>query len=212
MNGTSPSVGSGKVKAMRDSAMVGYCVGATPGHPNKPPTLIGRRLDHVIAYDVEVEYFGDQQCSIDNPIWCAAVVCTCGRRVVINRVEVRIPGVIHVNVADNAEMTEAVMDEIVKSQSDIHCSEMNAELIISTLMYNPPRQQIKLVAVGKLALSFCSIVSKRLRAMSFSVTILSAIQLTSLATLVGGERMIGKIPKYSFAKGSVIAHFRTLVE
>src|SRR6476661_7611928 len=48
-NGTSPSIGTGEVKLLRDSAVRGYTAGVNIDNINSSPTLIDRTEHHILA-------------------------------------------------------------------------------------------------------------------------------------------------------------------
>ena len=116
--GTIPCIGSGSTMNTRRYAMCGYCVGNTLSVPDASPVLIDRKRDHVLAYDLEVEYYGPNFCSLRNPILCSSLVCTCGYIVIISRSDVRLPSVTCIRVYDNEEMSETIM-RLISSHNPI---------------------------------------------------------------------------------------------
>ena len=58
VDATSPSIGSGDSKLMRDCAIRGYTVGVNLKNPSVEPSLINRTSHHILAYDIETEYLG----------------------------------------------------------------------------------------------------------------------------------------------------------
>ncbi len=86
---TSPSIGTGDSKIMRDCAAKGYTVGVHPDDLSRDPDLIDKDCCHVLAYDIECEYFGDASSHIESPIICVCLKCTCGYMATVSRVPVQ---------------------------------------------------------------------------------------------------------------------------
>jgi len=82
---TSPSIGTGDTKTMRDHAARGYTAGVWHDDLEKEPMLITADKHHILAYDLECEYSGDSTLTVESTILCACLVCTCGYKAVVSR-------------------------------------------------------------------------------------------------------------------------------
>lgn len=111
--GTSPSIGTGHIKIMRDCAISGYHVGNTPSNPSLSPILIDRNVHHIMAYDLECHYRGPSTCSVGSDIMCASLVCSCGYKHVITRSSHVIEDTKVTKVLDNEDMATTIMECIV---------------------------------------------------------------------------------------------------
>ena len=113
---TTPSIGTGDSKVMRDCAAKGYTVGVHPSHPSKDPTLIDREHCHVLAYDIECQYFGDASSHIESPIMCVCLKCTCGYMAAVSRIHV--PGLRYpcIVAKTNSLIAEETMKLIIQHE------------------------------------------------------------------------------------------------
>jgi hypothetical protein len=68
--GTSPCIGTGDSKVLRDYACRGITVGKTIGDPLKEPRLLRQVDSHVMAYDIESEFHGRGTPSFGGRILC----------------------------------------------------------------------------------------------------------------------------------------------
>jgi hypothetical protein len=68
---TTPCIGTGDAKNMRDCAIAGYTVGISIEDTNADPFLVDRSIHHILAYDIECEFFGPSSSNIEAPIFCA---------------------------------------------------------------------------------------------------------------------------------------------
>lgn len=98
---------------------------------------------------------------------------------------------------------------------DIDCImriEMSVEHILRILSHGKKTTDIELVAVGKLALSYCDLLRKRLKGMGRRVTILSCKQPSSLMSLSSNNHLIGVDDRYSFCTGSCKKFFIQMIK
>ena len=70
---TSPSIGTGDTKIMRDHEARGYAVGIWPDDLSTEPLLITREQHHILAYDLECEYSGDATITVESTIMCVCL-------------------------------------------------------------------------------------------------------------------------------------------
>jgi hypothetical protein len=109
---TSPSIGSGDVKIMRDCAAKGFTVGIWTDVPSKEPLLIQESEHHIMAYDIECEYFGDSSSSIEAPIICVCVHCSCGFKLCISRVKLVMSSYDYIVAQNNEQMAQRAFDRV----------------------------------------------------------------------------------------------------
>jgi hypothetical protein len=118
-SGTSPSIGTGSTKDMRDHAIRGYTLGVNLGDPLKEPCLIERSKHHILAYDIEAEYMGPHASTFESPVLCVCLACSCGYRALISRVAVSNRHLKTVQwecfeARDNAQIAELTMELICR--------------------------------------------------------------------------------------------------
>jgi hypothetical protein len=99
--------------------------------------------------------------------------------------------------------------------SDIECVKRvnrTVELLLSiVLSQDKPANRVKIVCVGNIAMSCGSLLSRRLRALGFSVDQTTCRQPLALARVEFNNHLIGKDDKYLFCGPKVLAIFQNMI-
>jgi len=61
-------------KVCRDACIAGYSVGRDTSDVHRHPRLIDYSTNHILSYDIEVEFVGPGHCSHGAPILCMGMV------------------------------------------------------------------------------------------------------------------------------------------
>jgi DNA polymerase elongation subunit (family B) len=115
--GTTPSIGTGDIKVMRDYACVRYTVGVSLDNLDQNPINIVFSEHCIMSYDLECEYKGPATGSIQTPILCCSIYCSCGYNMTISRTSLR-PTINHIVVPNNEKMAVNAM-ELIRSHAPI---------------------------------------------------------------------------------------------
>lgn len=112
-NGTTPTIGSGPVKELRDFACKGIAVGVTPNKPEIEPTSLKRSEHCVMTHDTEREFYGNQSPSCGGRMLCATILCSCGCAVLFSCCKVVDIKARAVACKSNAQMAISMINEIM---------------------------------------------------------------------------------------------------
>jgi hypothetical protein len=115
--GTSPSIGTGDIKVMRDYACVGYTTGVSLDNLDQNPINIVFPEHCIMSYDLECEYKGPGTSSIKTPILCSSIYFSCGYNITISRTSLG-PTINHIVVPNNEKMAVNVI-ELIRSHAPI---------------------------------------------------------------------------------------------
>jgi hypothetical protein len=96
---------------MRDYACVGYTTGISLHDLTEDPISIDFSKHCIISYDLECEYKGPGTSSIETPILCSSIYCSCGYNMTVSRANLG-PTINHIVVSNNEQMAANVISLI----------------------------------------------------------------------------------------------------